>query len=572
MTGFAEIAILITLASLLGLIANKLRQPPLLGYILAGVIIGSTELIPHEGIESLELFSQIGITFLLFILGLELNIGDLKKLGRVALVTGIGQILFTTLFGYLLSKVQGFQSVTAIYIAIALTFSSTIVIVKLLSTKRELNTLHGKISIGFLLVQDLAAMLILIGLVTFGSSGSAEGSVIGQIGSLMIKIPLLIIAMWVMSKYILPWLIEQTQHDREVLFLLVIAWALILAAVVSSPFFGFSIEIGALLAGISLSSSKESLQIESWTRSLRDFFLTVFFVLLGLHTSVDSLSSIIGPALVFSAFVLIGNPLIVMIIMGLLGYNKRTNFFISLTVAQISEFSLLVAALGLNLGHLTTNEIAILTLVGGITMSVSSYMIYYSQWLYDRLKPVLSIFEFRKSQKRGSYKKKLEDHIVIFGFYRLAEDLLSEILTNPDNFLLVDHDPKTVERLSEKGISIIYGDMNDTDLYEHLNLDSARLILSTISDRSSNDKLLEFKHMQGITTPLILTVSNDTDAQYFYDKGVEYIIYPQLIAGQKLKTIITAEPSELEGKLDRYSKRELSQLGKRFDVDVVISS
>lgn len=568
MAGFTDIAILIALAALLGVLANKFKQPPLLGYILAGIIVGSMGIIGDTENESFELFAKIGITFLLFILGLELNIQDLRSLGKVSLVTGIGQIVFTTFFGYLLSLALGFNSTSAIFIAIGLTFSSTIVIIKLLSTKKELTTLHGKISIGFLLVQDLAAMLILMLLVTLGNASGGVSFVEVIIG-LFIKIPIIVVLLWASTKYFLPWLINETNHDREVLFMVIIGWALFFAALIGSPLFGFTIEIGALLAGIALSSRKESLQIETWMRPLRDFFLTMFFVLLGLNLQIDSLPSVLIPALIFSTFVLIGNPIIVLIIMGALGYNKRTSFFTSLTVAQISEFSLLVAALGLQFGHLDSNAVAILTLVGGITMSISSYMIYYNQEIYEKLKKYLVIFEFRSHTKRGSYGKKMKGHVAIFGFHRLGEDIYYDVMEETDEFLIIDNNPMTVERLSKDGLKVIYGDMTDTDLYDHLKLEDAKLIVSTVPNKLSNLKLVQYINDKDIQTPIVITVTNDEDAKIFYEMGVDYVVYPHLLAGQKLKGILDTDV-EIDEKLSRMATREIRLLNKRLKLDISV--
>lgn len=567
---FAYISVLLTLAAFFGIVANKLKQPPLLGYILAGVTINAFNIIPQESIGNIELFSKIGIAFLLFILGMELDLKEIRKLGKVVMITGLGQILFTTIFGYLVSLVQGFSSMSSLFIAISLTFSSTIVIVKLLSSKKELTSLHGRIAIGFLLVQDFAAILILIGLGAASAGSAATGGLALAIFGVIVKIIVLILILYIVSKLIIPWIIKQTGHDREVLFISMTSWALFFATLVAIPIFGFSIEIGALCAGIALANQRENLQIESWTRPLRDFFLTVFFVMLGLHIHIQNLEQILIPSIIFSLFVLLGNPLIVMILMGFLGYNKRIGFYISLTVAQISEFSLLVAAMGVNLKFLDNNALTIITIVGGITMATSTYMIHYKEKLYQLIKKPLSVFEFRGVYQKNKYPRQLKDHIVLFGFHRMGKDLEELIKQNPNDFIIVDHDPLQVLTLSKQGYKVVYGDLFDTDLYEKIKLETASMVISTVPDFYANLTLL--KYLKSINFPgvIISTAQSDTNALEYYNHGSNFVIYPHLIAGQKLSRIVSLQlkfldsaPTDTTEYLARLAKKQLPLLNKR---------
>ncbi|MBP9759221.1 cation:proton antiporter [Candidatus Dojkabacteria bacterium] len=569
---FAYISILLTLASCFGIIANKLKQPPLLGYILAGVLISALNIIPNQDLDKIELFSKIGVVFLLFILGMELEIKELKKLGKVVFITGIGQIIFTTIIGYFLSIIQGFSSISSIFIAISLTFSSTIVIVKILSSKKELSSLHGKIAIGFLLVQDFAAILILIGLSATSAGIASGGGILMSIVGVVIKIFVLILVLYLVSKYVIPWIIEQTGHDREVLFVSMTSWALFFATLVSIPIFGFSIEIGALCAGIALANQKENLQIESWTRPLRDFFLTVFFVMLGLHIHIENISAVLFPSIIFSLFVLIGNPIIVMLLMGFLGYNKRIGFYISLTVAQISEFSLLVAAMGVSLKFLDTNALTIITIVGGVTMTLSTYMIYYKETLYKLLKKPLSIFEFRGVSQKTTYSKQIKDHIIIFGFHRLGRDIEDLITVNKSRFLIVDHDPLLIRNLSSSGYKVVYGDMFDTDLYDKIRAENSAMIISTVPDFQANLTLLKYLKQIKYTGDIIATAQNDANAIEYYNNGCSYVLYPHLVAGQRLSKVVSLQLNTLDGiqndtgdYLDRLARRQLPLLNRRIE-------
>ncbi len=566
MNSFAELSILISLAALLGLLANKLKQPPLLGYILAGLLINKLGIFTSSSAsyENIELFSKIGITFLLFIIGLELNTRDIRKIGKSLLLAGLMQIIITFIFSFLTCILLGFNWITSSFFAFALTFSSTIVIVKLLNSSGQITSLSGKLSLGVLLLQDIVAVVVLI-LLTSMNSSAPETSMYLKLSLLAIKTPVLILILWLTSKYLLPWLVAQTRHDREVLFLLMIAWALFFATLVQSPIFGFSSEIGALLAGIALSSSKESLQIESWTRPLRDFFITIFFVLLGFNHSISNFQALLIPAFILSLFVLIMKPLIMLLILGILGYDKRTNFTTSISLSQISEFSLLLISVGVANFYLSkTVEADLITVIGATTMAISSYLIHYSNNIYNYFKDGLSIFEIHKHVTFNLTKDYLTNHIVIFGYHRTAEDLSSLLIEDKHKYLIVDHNPVIIDRLAAQGLKALYGDIHDIDLYDHLNLTKARLIISTVPSRSGNIKLLLFMKSQNIEVPTIVAAKSDEDARDMYKLGADYVVYPHLLAGRRVKALIEKNHDDLYKHMNMLARRETKLLEERL--------
>lgn len=318
---FSQIAILLVVAAVAGVIARYLKQPLLIGYLFAGFILAFLGVVTD--IEVFSGLGQIGVALLLFLVGLEMNIRELPSIGKVALLTGLGQIIFTSGIGFLISRLLGFTILPSMYIAVALTFSSTIIMVKLLSEKNDLASLYGRIAIGFLLVQDFVAVLILMFLAGLGRGDVALGGYLFTFGKALVLFALV----WILSKKVLPQIFERLiANSTELLFIGSIAWALGVASFVAGPL-GFTLEIGGFLAGLALSNMPEHLQIASRTRPLRDFFLTIFFLLLGTRLLVGNLGEVAAPSLVFSLFVLVGNPVIILIILGLMGYKRRTSFF-----------------------------------------------------------------------------------------------------------------------------------------------------------------------------------------------------------------------------------------------------
>ncbi len=525
---FSEITVALVLAVVFGFAAHLLRQPAIIGFILAGVAVGYLAAPGLGGVEVMEGLAPIGVALLLFLVGLEMNFKDLRSIGWPALITSLGQVIITFGIGYLITTSLGFSAVASIYISIALTLSSTIIIVKLLSEKRELTTLYGRIVVGILLVQDLVAILVLIVL-----AGLQDGNaVFFNSLSAVLKGGILIGLTFFLSRFF-PRFLDKVGRSPEMLYLFSIAWALGVASL--TELIGLSVEMGGFLAGVALANSSEHFQIGSRLRPVRDFFLILFFVSLGARMLADGVVLSIGPAIVLSLFVLIAQPLIILILMGSLGYRARTSFLTGLTIAQISEFSLIIVALGAHLGHLNSGEIALVTLVGVVTIFASSYFIIYGDRIYRFLKPLVKFFEFRRRLLEeitpgGEFK----NHIVLVGAHRTGYSVLKTLSDSRTSFVAVDFDPILVKSLKDKGVPVIYGDIADEEIQETINLDKARAVISTIPNKEDNLAILSLVRKLGDMTKVILTAQTQEDAAEFYKKGANYVIVPHFVGGWEL--------------------------------------
>ena len=477
MSLFAELSIIIGVAFALSVVMTLLRQPLIIGHIITGLLVGpliASSLSP----DTFTLFSEIGIAILLFTVGINLSPQTIKEFGSVALITGITQVVLTSIAGYFLSILIGFSDLTSLYIGVALAFSSTIIILKLISDRGDMDTLYAKISIGFLLVQDFIAIILIfiIPLISTGNSSLKEVGVIFGQGILLIIFILLI------GFYFLPKINKFISKNIELLFLFATVWGLGIASIFK--FTGFSIEIGALIAGIALSNLPSRHEISSKMTPLRDFFIVLFFIMLGTHMTTTSILEILPQAIIFSVLVLVGNPLILMVIMGVMGYKKRTGLQTGFTVAQISEFSLILVAMGVSFKHVDSRILSLVTLVGLITIFGSTYLILYSDKIYKIIGKYLSIFE-----RNGAQEKKMEHvkyPIILFGANRIGYDFVEEFKKIGKPFLVVDHDPENVETLRKKGIDVDYGDALDIDYLESLDLSQIELVVSTIPDSETN--------------------------------------------------------------------------------------
>lgn len=555
---FVELGIIIVIAVLISALVRLLKQPLIIGYILTGIVLSPYFLNIIKSTETISIFSQIGIALLLFIIGLSLSPKVIKEVGKVSLITGVGQVIFTVIVGFIFSMLLGFSLVASLYIAIALTLSSTIIIMKLLSDKNDLGKLYAKISIGFLLVQDIIAILLLIFISSF-----SENNNIKQPAFITFLIGVFFIGFLVLlSKYILPRLSMFFAKSQEFLFLFALGWGLGVATFFD--YIGLSLEIGALIAGVILTTTPYCYEISSKMRPLRDFFIILFFILLGSQMFLGDLSQFLIPLILLSLFVLVGNPFIMMILMGVLGYRKRVSFMTGVTTAQISEFSLILVALGVQIGHLQPEILSFVTLIGLITIGGSSYLILYSEKLYDLLSPYLNFFE-RSHLKKEHATSKIYD-IILFGYNRVGYDFLHSFKKLGKKFLVVDYDPEVIAKLSKEKIDCRYGDADDVEFLNQLNLKEIKMAVSTIPDFETNSLLL--KTIKRVNKKaIILVVSHQIEeAKNLYALGASYVIMPHFLGGRYASLMISKHGLNMSKFLDEGRKhvqhlRKRSQLG-----------
>lgn len=545
---FAEMAVLLALTAAAGALALRLRQPVLIAYIIVGVLVGPAALGLVKTHDQIDLLAQIGVAVLLFLVGLKLDLGHVRHIGPVALATGLGQLGFTIFFGFLIILALGKGPMEALYVAVALTFSSTIIIVKLLSDKRELDTLHGRIAVGFLIVQDIAVVVAMMAMSALRGAGEAD---LWQVlASLMARVAAAALAMFLLMRYILPRLVRIMARSQELLLIFAIAWGTGLAALGEAA--GFSKEAGAFLAGFSLASTAYRDAIGARLTGIRDFLLLFFFIDLGAKLDFSTLGDEIWPAVILSAFVLIGNPLIVMAIMGWMGYRKRTGFLAGLTVAQISEFSIVFVAMGISLGHVGMEALGLTTLVGVVTIALSTYMILYSHPLYERLAPWLGVFERRRPHRELAVERQAHGaprpDVLVFGLGRYGERLARRLAEAGISVLGVDFDPETVRRLRRQGLAVRFGDGQDPDFLESLPLMDASWVVSTLPDLESNRMLLHALAERGYGGEVAVVARDEAQGTALKRAGAPTVLYPFRDAVdftvEHLSTLIRPKPEE----------------------------
>ena len=557
---FYEVAALLVLAAAVGLAGVLLRQPLIVSFIAVGILAGPSLLDIARSDEQINLLAELGIAVLLFLVGLKLDVKLVRTLGPVALTTGLGQVAFTSVIGFGLGLALGLNVVTSLYVAVALTFSSTIIIVKLLSDKREIDSLHGRVALGFLIVQDLVVVLAMLIMSAIGAGGQSESAIL-DIALVFAYGALMLVAVGLFIRYVAEHLVERLARAPELLVCFAIGWAALLAA--AGDYLGFSKELGGLLAGVSLASTRFRETLAARLAPLRDFLLLFFFIALGAGLDLSLLDEQIPMAVVFSLFVLIGNPLIVLAIMGAMGYRKRTGFLAGLTVAQISEFSLIFAAVGLSLGHIGAETMGLVTLVGLITISLSTYMITYSHHLYAWLEPLLGIFERRDTAREEvahlDHARTRYD-VVLFGLGRYGSAIARRLTQQGTVVLGVDFNPAAVRQLREEGLDIAYGDASDPEFVAGLPLAGAGWVVSAIPQHETGVThedarlgLIDALQAAGFAGRVAVTAHRLSDAEPLSARGADLILQPFRDAADQAAQLIAGEerPSPLPvGDLD----------------------
>lgn len=522
---FVDVALILSLTAIFAAIFGRFRQPLLLAYLLVGILAASSGAFGQltKG-PTLDFMAELGIAFALFLIGLELKFSSIKQIGRAAVAIGLGQITFTTLIGFFISRFIGFSVTEAAFIAVALTFSSTIIVIKMLEQKRDLDSLYGKIAIGFLIVQDFFAVGALIFVASIGKGGGAGEFITTAVSGIALVGVILFL-----NKYILQNVFDRLAKNTEVLFLGSISWALIFAAV--SATLGFSIEIGAFLAGLGLASLREKQQIASWIRPLRNLFIILFFLSLGLKLSITTIISLAGLVAVLSLFVLVGNPLIVITIMGLMGFRARTAFLVATSTAQISEFSLIFVLLGNKLGLIGERVVNTTIAVALVTIVLSTYLMMHSSKIYRRISPALKIFQRKNlTEKLIKEDKEFSDHIVLVGMGRLGTNILQSLRKRGKDVVVVDFDPDVVKKLDNLQIPVLYGDISDPEIFEKAMGKNPQLIISTVFDPEDTDTILEEAKKLPEKIPVVVTSPTINEALNYYKKEAAYVIIPRVLS------------------------------------------
>ena len=553
-TVFTQLSVVIVVAGVVSIIMRLLRQPLIMGYIITGILVGPAFLhLIHEK-DAFETFSEIGIALLLFIIGLELSVAAIKRLGKPVFITALALLGVMVTIGYLVGTALGFTSTEAVLTGLALFFSSTIIIAKVLSDKKQLQRLNGQLAIGVILIDDIIATFALL-YVTTNSSGGELG--VWEISFLVLKGLMTAGVLAFLGAKVLPKFTKFVASSQELLFIFALAWGFGVATLVHA--IGFSVEVGALFAGVTLAHLPYVHQIGAKLKPLRDFFIILFFISLGESLEMHNLASAVVPAIILSAVTLIIKPLVVMTSLGLLRYTKRTSFMTSINLSQISEFSIILIVLAHSAGMVSSQLSAVITLVAIITITTSTYLMKYDDWIFRKLEKNLHLFE-RAATNETQHRAK-EYPLVLFGYLNGGDKFIKTFRDMHHRFVVVDYDPEVIEDLERKHIEFLYGDATDPELLADVDFSKAKLVINTIADHFVNVALVRYVHRHNPEAIMICYSKDHNEAAELYRMGASYVILPHFIGSEHLNSFIHTHGLNKQS-FEIYRNKHLAMIDK----------
>ncbi|MGE5169198.1 MAG: cation:proton antiporter [Rudaea sp.] len=570
----SSVGICISVAAALAFAANWLRQPLLLAYLIAGVLIG-----PQIGLgiindqASIQTVSEIGLILLLFIIGLELDLKKLLAAGKPVLVAGILQFPLCVALGLAFFAPFGFRighgDFGLLYLAVCLAISSTMIVVKLLYDKFELDTLPGRITLGVLIFQDVWAIVVL---------GVQPNLLDPQLGKLLASLAsgaLLIGVTLVISKTVLPRLFRAVAKLPELVLIGSLAWCFIVIAAANAA--GLSREMGALIAGVSISTFPYNLDVVAKVVSIRDFFVTLFFVALGMQIPMPT-PAVVGLALVASAFLVASRFVVLFPLLRALDLGHRTSLLPAINLAQMSEFAMVIAALGLSYGHVSTTTVSVLIFVFAFTSITSTYLIGYSHPVQQALARWLSkagVRDLDAAARTAPARAPATQDVVLLGFFTEASALVHEYEMasrgerHPmlDRLLVIDFNPEVHAELNRRGIACIYGDVASRDTLHHAEVHAAKLVVSTIPDTmlkgTDNLRLLKQARQLAPHAHVVVTATRAAGALRLYEAGADFVFVSRLHSAAQMAAILE---QGISSGFDALRQGEIAHMEQRDEV------
>lgn len=560
---FVQLAIILGIASIMGFFTHRFKLPLIIAYLLGGLLIASMTFFDVKQSEALSFLPEIGIAFVLFLVGMELDLRQLKSFGLPIMVAGLLQVVITSVLGAFIAQSFGFNLIESIYLGIGLSFSSTIVVVKLLLERNDLDSLYGKLSVGILLLEDLLAVVILLGLTSISSSvfhlGLTQALPILAFAG---KVVILITFGLVLNRFILGSIFKAVSESGELLFLTALAWCFIYTSF--AQLIGFSVLIGAFLAGVALANSPYHYQIQGKIKPMRDFFVALFFVYLGTKVNFSLIQSTYLLVIVFTLFSVIVKPIIFLLILGTFGFRKHTLFHTAINLSQISEFSLIILLVGLTHGLVSETALTIIASSAVCSIIISSLVISNSAKIYQRLSFVLGFFERKKRHFiEETAKPEIKDHVILIGSHQVGESIIRFLQKQKVTILALDFNPYQVDKLISAGIPTIFGDMGDPEVLDLLNLAEARIVISTVPDKHDNKLLIEELKNRGLHIPVIIRSDSIKEAKELYKFGASFVYIPDVVSGEFLVDMLEAHLNDKEYFKQR-PKIELEKLSKKI--------
>ncbi|HLD39975.1 MAG TPA: cation:proton antiporter [Candidatus Nanoarchaeia archaeon] len=534
-----DFGILFLVIVAISFLVKLLKQPIIIGYILSGFIFSFFIAGGSSTEEQILLMAELGITFLLFLMGLEFDFHNLKYLGKdIFISTTIQSALFFTI-AYSLSYLLGFSFIQSAYLAILFMFSSTLLVAKWLEDKKETSTLHGKITLGILIVQDVLAILILTVLNLLQETSALSILFVPLKGLLLLFIAVIFV------KYLLNHLLKMAHRYPELLFVFSLGVCFLFAWI--SPLLGYSTTIGAFIAGVTLANTEYKNDILSRLKPLIIFFNLLFFVGLGFQITTNFDSHIISLIILFFILCFLVKPIIIYLTLKQRGYDLKTSFMVAVNLSQFSEFGIIIISAGIVNGLVSGEVGAVAIILVVLTLLVSSYFIKYDQKMFKYFEKYLrKIDSFFVSKEQVNEIPKMTGYqIIFFGYYDLGKEFFAKLEGLGKKALVVENDRANIHLLKQEGIPYLYGSVSNPYFLDHMDLHQAEIVVSSVLDADESKTIIKTVKGRSPKALMIVTAKSLKSSLELYDAGADYVIYPSYLNEQNVSVLLEDYTSDI---------------------------
>ncbi|MHC3437020.1 cation:proton antiporter domain-containing protein [Natrialbaceae archaeon A-gly3] len=558
-----DFALLVVATTVLSYAARLTKQPTIVAYVLTGVVVGPIGLGVVDEDQLIEIISELGLGFLLFLLGIEMRFSAIREIARPVGAIAVGQAILQAIASTAVALLLGFTLFQSLMIALATTFGATPIIVKVLGDKDDLKTLYGKVDVGVLIFQDIYLVMALAILAVGTVDDAAE--VAASIGRVLLLMGAIGVAAYLASRYLLPTLLHASAENKSTLFTVGIAWAFLFIFAAES--LELSIEIGAFLAGLALAQLPYSTELKERMRPATNFFIAVFFASIALQMEVDQLLAYWQEAIVASVLLLAINSVIVFSLFYSQRFDVETSFLGTISMLQVSEFSLVLGALAVDQGFIEEGILGFLSLMALITMPISTYYVLYNRQLYRYVRPYLEALEREDTIEASPVE--YDDHAVIVGYSRLTSELADVLEGYVEVIVFVEDRAEHVEELTESDHGFVFGNARHGDVRAEANLSGAEVLVSVAQRGDVTLRMVE--DAEGLT---IVTATTEEEATALLESGADYVVLERGLVGEELADLLSRVDDreaferrleELNDRARNGSPRQLARTGGEAD-------
>jgi len=547
-----DIALILVTAAVVGFLAHRTGQPTIVAYILAGLLLGPAALGIVTPGELTETMAELGLAFLLFLLGVKMRIDDIRHVLKPVLKVSLPQMALVGLAGTGVALALGFPRWEAVIIGLAVMYSSTAVVIKMLTDKDEATSLHGKLDVGVLLVQDIVVVVLLALLAAGQPEGVADVAV--TLGTILVLVAAIGVGAIGASRYLLPRVFRRIADDKDVFFLVTISWAFLFVLVADE--LDLSIEMGAFLAGVSIAQLPYSKELQDRINPLTDLFILVFFVSTGLQLEAADLLAFWQEAVVASLVLIPIKFVVFFLLIDTQEFDLETTFLGSINMIQVSEFGLVVGTVAVAGGFIDEAVLGFLSLVALFTMGVSVYVMKYNHQLYERAAPYLD--RWRDEEPATVTQAGYRDHAVVIGYDAVTRPALELLREQYGDVVVIDRKVDHVETLSAAGYDVLYGDFQYANIRKESGLKHADFVLSSTVQSAVNRALLA---EVGTETTVFVEAESVDDARELYDRGAHYVVVSTQLAAERLAEHLAAYLEDPEA-FEAAIAHEIELLGR----------